>query len=186
MPVHNPPALYLTFDDGPIPGVTEWVLDKLKSHNARATFFCIGENIDKHPKIFERLKAEGHSVGHHTQSHLEGWKTPYDTFMANYAAAAAKVPHKLFRPPYGRMTSQQANAVLNSGNEIVMWDVLSQDFRKELAPEKCWEKVKGQARNGSIIVFHDSLKAEPRMKFALENTLIHFGKLGYRFLPLPT
>lgn len=185
MPVQNPPALYLTFDDGPIPGVTEWVLDILKKYNARASFFCIGENIDKHPEVFARLKAEGHAVGHHTQHHLEGWKTDFNTYMADYALAANKAPHKLFRPPYGKMTSKQAQAVLNTGNEIVMWDVLSEDYQKEIAPEKCWETVKGQARNGSVIVFHDSLKAKPRMKYALEKTLDHFGKLGYEFLALP-
>lgn len=181
MPVQNPPALYLTFDDGPIPGVTEWVLDKLKAYNARATFFCIGQNIDKHPKVFARLKAEGHAIGHHTQHHLEGWKTDYNTFMADYAAAASKVPNKLFRPPYGKISGKQAKAILSTGNEIVMWDVLSEDYRKDASPEKCWETVKNQSRNGSIIVFHDSLKAEPRMKYALERTLEHFSKLGYTF-----
>lgn len=186
MPVQNPPALYLTFDDGPIPGPTDWVLDKLKEYNARATFFCIGENIDKHPQVFARLKAEGHSVGHHTQRHLEGWKNNYHTYLADMAAAEAKVPHKLFRPPYGKMTGKQAKAVLSRGNEIVMWDVLSEDYRKEISPEKCWQNVKNQSRNGSIIVFHDSLKAEPRMKHALENTLKHFSQLGYQFLNLPT
>lgn len=186
MPPQNPPALYLTFDDGPIPGVTDWVLDILKKHEAKATFFCIGANIDKHPQVFKRLMAEGHTVGHHTQHHLKGWETAHIPFMEDYNLARKKVPHGLFRPPYGKITGQQARTIMQDNNKIVMWDVLPYDFRPNFSPQSCWQIVKKRARNGSIIVLHDSLKAEPRMKYTLEKTLGHFGSKGFKFLALPT
>ena len=177
----NPPVLYLTFDDGPIPLVTEWVLDTLAQHQAQATFFCIGENIDKHPQVFAKLKADGHSIGHHTQNHLNGWQTPAADYLSNFKTAAQKVGTTLFRPPYGKITSRQAKAILEQGHQLIMWNVLSKDYNPKITPQACWQRVKNQAQNGSIIVFHDSLKAEKNLRYALPKTLDYFSKKGFVF-----
>lgn len=177
----NPPVLYLTFDDGPIPNVTEWVLNTLAQYQAQATFFCIGENIDKHPQIFARLKADGHTVGHHTQNHLNGWSHSSQHYLNNVATAAQKVSSPWFRPPYGKITSRQAKAVLQQGYQIIMWNVLSKDYQATLSPPACWQRVKSQAENGSIVVFHDSLKAETNLRYALPKTLEYFSKKGFVF-----
>jgi peptidoglycan/xylan/chitin deacetylase (PgdA/CDA1 family) len=174
-------ALYLTFDDGPIPHVTEWVLNTLAQYQAQATFFCIGANVDKHPAIFARLKAEGHSLGHHTQNHLNGWQTPTQKYLANVQEGAQKVGTTLFRPPYGKITSRQATAVLKQGHQVIMWNILSKDYQATLSPQACWQRVKGQAKNGSIIVFHDSLKVETNLRYALPKTLEYFSKKGFVF-----
>lgn len=184
MPVEEKPCLYLTFDDGPIPNITEWVLDELKNYNAKATFFCIGNNINKHPEVFERIKAEGHTIGHHTENHLNGWKTPLNDYLKNAEEAAKKVNSKWFRPPYGKITSAQAKALGNKGFQIVMWNVLSKDYSQKLSAEQCWNTVKRKAKNGSIIVFHDSVKAEAKMRYALAKTLKYFSLQGFQFKAL--
>jgi peptidoglycan-N-acetylglucosamine deacetylase len=178
-------VLFLTFDDGPIPEVTPDVLEILKRYNAKATFFCIGENIKKHPEIFQQVIQDGHAVGNHTYNHLNGWKTKKEEYLENIKKCREVLNLKqqssnLFRPPYGRITPFQYS-IINKQYSIIMWDVLSEDWKKELTPEDCFQKVKRNAKPGSITVFHDSLKATERMKPALEKTLKYFSEKGFRF-----
>ncbi len=178
--------MYLTFDDGPIPEVTDWVLDTLKSHEALATFFCIGDNVRKHPTIFDRSKTEGHSVGNHTYNHLNGWKNEDTRYLENVQLCAQEMatPTTLFRPPYGRIKRSQAR-VLRLKHRIVMWDVLSGDFSLNLSPERCLAQTIRYGRPGSIVLFHDSHKARRNLEYALPRTLDHFGHLGYEFKSIP-
>lgn len=194
--------VYLTFDDGPIPNVTDFVLNTLKNFGAKATFFCIGDNIQKHPELFERLKNEGHQVGNHTFHHLKGWATDDETYTSNFIQCQALTQTGLFRPPYGRIKKSQirklrsvyslqsavhtssAASLLPTGNaslQIVMWDVLSGDFDQQLSPEKCYQNVVKHVENGAIIVFHDSIKAFDRLAYALPKTLAYLHEKGYRF-----
>lgn len=174
--------IFLTFDDGPIPEVTEWVLDVLKAEKINATFFCIGANIEKHQAIFERIKNEGHKVGNHTMNHLNGWKTKTKKYIENIQLVAKYLPEqKLFRPPYGKLTLKQGYKIRKLGYKIIMWDVLSYDFDPKTSPEECLNYVITASTNGSIIVFHDSLKAAENMKFALPKVIKHFKKEGYTF-----
>ena len=173
-------VLYLSFDDGPIPEVTPWVLNKLSEHKAKATFFCIGDNIDKHPEIFEAVKAAGHALGNHTQNHLNGWKKNNIDYFQNIIDCQSKTQTKLFRPPFGRISTAQIKQ-LKQEYRIIMWSILSRDYDPSLSPEKCSNNVIKHAKSGDIIVFHDSIKAFPRMKVALNKTLEHFSALGYRF-----
>ncbi len=178
-------TIYLTFDDGPIPDVTEWVLDQLALYQAKATFFCIGDNVQKHPDIFQKLLAEGHSIGNHTFNHLKGWSTPNNDYWANIAQCQGVLPTtKLFRPPYGRIKLSQAKPLL-SQYDIVMWDVLTGDFEKYLSPERCLKKTLQYTQAGSIVVLHDSLKAWRNMSYVLPRLLEHFAALGYTFAALP-
>ncbi|NRF39947.1 polysaccharide deacetylase family protein [Pedobacter foliorum] len=176
-------VIYLTFDDGPIPDVTDFALKTLKSFNAKATFFCIGDNIHKHPDIFEKIKNDGHRIGNHTFNHLKGWKTPDEIYTKNFQKCQEITNTNLFRPPYGRIKKSQVTSIraLNPETQIIMWDVLSGDFDINLAPHKCYNNVIKHTGNGSIVVFHDSLKAYDRMKYALPRVLKHFSDLGYRF-----
>ena len=173
-------VLYLTFDDGPVPGITDWVLDLLSKYNAKATFFCVGENVDKNPDLFNRIKEEGHEVGNHTYNHLNGWGTENLTYFHNIRKCARLVHSGLFRPPYGRLMPKQRQFLLRH-YEIVMWDVLSGDFDEEISKEKCLNNVLVKSGPGSIVVFHDSVKAMEKLKFALPNVLDHFAQAGYRF-----
>ncbi|UKT62812.1 polysaccharide deacetylase family protein [Pedobacter mucosus] len=185
-------VIYLTFDDGPIPNVTDFVLKTLEAFNAKATFFCIGDNIIKHPEVFQRVKNDGHAIGNHTFNHLKGWKTDDETYLQNTLKCQKLTQTNLFRPPYGRIKKSQVkslkskvfNVQSNLELNIVMWDVLSGDFDITIAPEKCYQNVIRNAENGSIIVFHDSLKAFDRLEYALPKTLDYFSKLGYKFLSL--
>jgi len=175
-------ALYLTFDDGPIPEVTPWVLKQLEQYNAKATFFCIGANIEKHPDIFKQINAEGHSVGNHTFNHLNASKTSFSEYVENTERAAVYFNKpSLFRPPYGKLDTAKAKALSIKGYKIVMWDVLSADFDREISPEDCLSNVIKNAKNGSIVIFHDSLKAEKNLRFALPKVLKHFSENGYVF-----
>ena len=176
-------SIFLTFDDGPIPIVTPWVLKTLKKFNAKATFFCIGDNIIKHPIIFERLKTEGHSIGNHTFNHLKGWKTDNETYVANTLKCQKLTQTNLFRPPFGRIKKSQISDLKYqiSNLKIIMWDVLSGDFDVNLSPEKCYQNVIENTENGSIIVFHDSLKAFDRLKYALPKTIQYLSDKGYQF-----
>ena len=192
--------VYLTFDDGPIPNVTDFVLNTLKSFNVKATFFCIGDNIQKHPHVFERLKNEGHAIGNHTYNHLKGWKTDDQIYISNFWKCQELTQSNLFRPPYGRIKKSQIKELVNSYKlwltgkaefkvqnsklEIIMWDVLSGDFDLSLSPEKCYKNVIKNVRNGSIIVFHDSLKAWHRLEYALPRAIEHLLEKGYRFKTL--
>ncbi len=190
--------IYLTFDDGPIPNVTDFVLNTLKSHHVKATFFCIGDNINKYPNIFEQLKKDGHSIGNHTYNHLKGWDTDDDTYVDNFIACQKLTQTTLFRPPFGRIKKSQIKKLKaqslklkatpssqlvthNSQLQIIMWDVLSGDFDEKVSPEKCYQNVINNVQNGSIIVFHDSLKAFDRLKYALPKTLKHLSENGYQF-----
>lgn len=172
--------LYLTFDDGPIPELTPWVLETLQQYGARATFFCVGDNVRKHPAVFQQVKSAGHAVGNHTFNHLNGWKTDTATYLENVASCTQQFESKLFRPPYGRLTRAQQKS-LKPDFRIVMWDVLSGDFSPKISAEQCLQHVVKHARPGSIVVLHDSLKAERNLRFVLPRVLEHFGRLGFRF-----
>lgn len=175
--------VYLTFDDGPIPNVTEFVLNTLQHYGAKATFFCIGDNITKHSTIFERIKRDGHHVGNHTYNHLKGWATKTDEYVANFNKCQLLTQSDLFRPPYGRITRAQIAKLKSQIPQlkIVMWDCLSGDFDLKLTPEKCLLNVTKNVRNGSIIVFHDSLKAWDRLQYALPKTIDFLVEKGYSF-----
>ena len=196
--------VYLTFDDGPIPNVTDFVLNTLRDFQIKATFFCIGDNISKHPIIFDRIKQEGHAIGNHTYHHLKGWKTDDAAYLEDIEKCQALTQTNLFRPPYGRIKKSQIRKLKGesgktkaerqrlkaesgktkasfSNLDIVMWDVLSGDFDMTITPEKCYENVVKNVKNGSIIVFHDSLKAWERMEYALPKTIHYLREQGYRF-----
>lgn len=185
----NEKSIYLTFDDGPIPEVTPWVLKILKEYNAKATFFCIGENIKNHPGIFQSIIDEGHSIGNHTHSHINGWKTSNEKYLKEVEECNQQIfkfsnfQIKLFRPPYGRMKCSQYS-LLNSQFSIIMWDVLSGDFDHRTTPEKCLENVISKTRNGSIVVFHDSIKAKEKLYYALPEFLKHFKEKRFEFKAL--
>ncbi|MBX9892700.1 MAG: polysaccharide deacetylase family protein [Chitinophagaceae bacterium] len=175
-------TIYLTFDDGPHPVATPFVLDLLKQYNIKATFFCIGKNVQRYPQIYQRILAEGHQTGNHTQDHRNGWKTSREDYLENIFTATQYIDASLFRPPYGRITRAQIKAVQQQfAYRIIMWDVLSGDFDTQLQPEQCWRQVKKAVRPGSIIVFHDSEKAWQRMQYALPRTIDHFLAQGYQF-----
>jgi len=181
--INNSRCIYLTFDDGPIPIVTPFVLNILKQYNAKATFFCIGDNVRRHPDIFEQVKNDGHAIGNHTYNHLKGWDTDDQTYLENFEQADKLLNTKLFRPPYGRMKRSQAKLLQNAkpGLEIIMWSVLSGDFDLNLAHEKCLENVLKNTRAGDIVLFHDSLKARERMEYALPRAMEVWSKKGYEF-----
>lgn len=177
------PVIYLTFDDGPIPELTPWVLDVLKQYQVKATFFCVGENISKNPELFERLKEEGHQVGNHTFNHIKGWKVNKSKYLNNIEKCQALTKTNLFRPPYGRIKKSQFNVILKD-YQVVFWDVLSYDYDSLITPKKCLDNSIKYTRNGSIIVFHDNIKAQKNLKFALPHYIEHFLKLNYKFATL--
>lgn len=176
-------TIYLTFDDGPIPEVTPWVLETLRTYNAKATFFCVGDNVRKYPRIYQDVRESGHAVGNHTLNHLSGWATENISYFHNIRHCARFVSSGLFRPPYGKLRPSQIQ-FLQRHYHIIMWDVLSGDFDKDISPEDCFQNVIQHAAQGSIVVFHDSLKAENNLRYALPLVLEHFTKLGYQFLAL--
>ena len=180
--------LYLTFDDGPHPEATPFVLKELKKYNVLATFFCIGKNVVAYPGIYDQIIREGHSIGNHTYNHLNGWKANNDDYLNDIALAANEIDSYLFRPPYGRITSFQAKQLktVMKGKEpkVIMWDVLSGDFDTSCSPQQCLENVLFASVPGSIIVFHDSEKAFSRLEYALPRVLQYFSKKGYLFKPL--
>ncbi len=181
----NEKTIYLSFDDGPHAEATSFVLDELNKMNAKATFFCLGKNIVAYPGIYQRILSEGHRAGNHTFSHLNGWKTSDDIYMGDITRAVKYVDSNLFRPPYGMLKGSQARridqAMRNPSSKIVMWSVLSGDFDEFLSKEKCLSNVTRATKAGSIVVFHDSEKAFPRLKYALPATLEFFSKKGYVF-----
>jgi peptidoglycan/xylan/chitin deacetylase (PgdA/CDA1 family) len=188
--------LYITFDDGPHPNATPFVLDQLKQYNAKATFFCIGKNVTEQSGIYRRILDEGHKVGNHTFNHLNGWKTNNKTYIKNIFEAAKYIDSELFRPPYGRITKFQASLLtstkhavrnMNDSNfkfKIIMWSILSGDFDPKISPRRCFENVILNTKAGNIIVFHDSTKAWDKMNFALPKVLEHFSKQDYSFKAL--
>lgn len=177
-------SVYLTFDDGPHAIATPFVLDQLKQHNAKATFFCIGKNVLAEPQIYKRILEEGHAVGNHTHHHLNGWKTKNETYLTDVNEAGKYIDSILFRPPYGRITSFQAkniNAALKKNNaKIIMWDVISGDFDEALTGEQCLQNVILNATSGSIVVMHDSQKAFSRLNYFLPLALSFFNENGYQ------
>lgn len=182
-------TLYITFDDGPIPVVTPFVLEQLKAYNANATFFCVGDNLSKHPDIAKLLLDEGHVLANHTYNHLKGWLTPLNKYLNNIKQCEQElerlqVKNRLFRPPYGRITGKQAAQLRKDGYELIMWDVLTNDYDNSLAPEVCLRKSIQYTENGSIIVFHDSLKAQRNLTYVLPRYLEHFAAQGYTFKAL--
>ncbi len=191
-------TIYLTFDDGPTPEITEWTLNILKKYNAKATFFCIGKNVENHPAIFQKIIESGHSIGNHTHNHLNGWKVDNTRYIDNVLKVdevfLSQIPNpkyqttnnqqqvpNLFRPPYGKIKSSQAKQLIKKGYKIIMWDILSADFDKSISKEKCLDNVLRNTQNGSIVVFHDSVKSEKQLKFVLPKILEYFFKKGYQF-----
>jgi len=182
----NSRSIFVTFDDGPIPIVTPFVLNILKQYNAKATFFCIGDNVRKHPEVFEQVKNEGHAIGNHTFNHLNGWHTDDKTYLHNFLQADELIVSKLFRPPYGRIKRSQVKLLqeVKPGIKIVMWNVLSADFDAAISPEKCLDNVIKNVKGGDIVLFHDSLKARDRMQYALPRALEYWNKEGFEFRAL--
>lgn len=196
-------TIYLTFDDGPTPEITTWTLNTLKQYNAEATFFCIGNNIEKHTEIFKNIIENGHSIGNHTQNHIKGWRTRSKDYFENIELCESilksqitdskfQVPKSsmvnqkslvttLFRPPYGQITPRQGRKLIAKDYKIIMWDILSFDWDKTVSPETCLKNVISKAQNGSIVVFHDSVKASKNMTYALPKVLEFFRREGYVF-----
>ena len=181
--------IYLTFDDGPTPEITEWVLRELEKYNAKATFFCIGNNIEKQPEIFEKVINKGHSIGNHTFDHLNGWKTSTADYLKNtflceeqiLDSANYNLKSKIFRPPYGKITASQAKKLRQLGYQIIMWDVLSADYDTTISAEKCLENATKNVTPGSVIVFHDSVKAFPNLEYTLPKVLKILYERGFVF-----
>jgi peptidoglycan-N-acetylglucosamine deacetylase len=176
--------IYLTFDDGPTPEITEWVLEELKKFNAKATFFCIGNNIEKYTDVFEKVASNGHSIGNHTFNHLNGWKTSIKEYLDNTKLcedSMSNLKSKLFRPPYGKIKLSQSKKLRQLGYKIIMWDVLSADFDTSISKEKCLDNVIKNTKSGSIIVFHDSVKAFPNLEYTLPKALKYWAAKGFVF-----
>ncbi|MEO6948965.1 MAG: polysaccharide deacetylase family protein, partial [Ginsengibacter sp.] len=180
--------LYLTFDDGPSPNATYFVLDELRRYNARATFFCVGKKVKENLETYKQILYEGHKVGNHTYDHLNGWKTPDKEYLENIEKASSIIDSPLFRPPYGRITKFQLKAIENQKFQLttIMWSVISADFDTTVKPENCYLNVVKNAKEGSIVVFHDSKKAFPNLRIALPQTLEYFASKGYTFKSIPS
>jgi peptidoglycan/xylan/chitin deacetylase (PgdA/CDA1 family) len=176
-------SIYLTFDDGPIPALTEWVLDELKKHDVKATFFCVGDNIVRHPGIYERIQQEGHRVGNHTMHHPKGFKRSVSAYMKEVEDCRSLVQNTLFRPPYGQLRPGQYRALIRRGYRIVLWDVISYDY-EPISEDQCARNVIKNTKPGSIVLFHDNIKAEKNLKHVLPLFISHFIGLGYSFKTL--
>lgn len=181
--------IYLTFDDGPIPLLTEFVLDTLHDYHIKATFFCVGDNIDKHHAIAERILKEGHRMGNHSFNHLNGWQTSTVDYVSNVVRCQRRLIElhspepQLFRPPYGRIKRNQI-LHLRKKYEIIMWDVLSGDFLPDLSPDDCLMRTIKATQKGSIVVFHDNIKAKEKLQYTLPRYIEHFLELGFEFKAL--
>jgi peptidoglycan-N-acetylglucosamine deacetylase len=196
--------IFLTFDDGPIPEITEFVLDELEKYKAKATFFCIGGNIEKHPNIFQMVVNQQHTIGNHTFNHVRGWDTEANIYLENFKKCEEiivercsmfdirnlaiehqtyDIEQRLFRPPFGRIKKNQAKEILKT-HEIVMWDVLTGDYDQSLSKERVLSKALQHTKQGSIVLFHDSIKASKNMIYALPRFLKHFSERGYVFKSL--
>ncbi len=174
-------TVYLTFDDGPIPEVTPWVLDVLDIYRIKATFFCVGDNVRKYPSLYRQILEKGHITGNHTFNHIQGWKHGADYFIANTQKANSYIQSPFFRPPHGHILHSQFVLLKKKGYKFIMWDVVTRDYSKYMTPEKVLNNVKKYVRNGSIIVFHDSLKAEKNLKYALPLAIEWLKGEGYSF-----
>lgn len=177
-------TLYLTFDDGPIPEVTPEVLDILDKYNAKATFFCVADNIKKHPEVFQSIIDRGHRLGNHTYHHIKGWETPNNEYFEDIERANQLVNSNLFRPPYGRIGFFQARE-LRKKYRLILWSVLSYDYSGKLSKENVWDNIRKSVTDNDIILFHDNIKARDNMIFALNNTLLYFSKKGFQFKSIP-
>ena len=173
-------VIYITFDDGPVPEVTPLVLDLLDEYNIKATFFCVGENVEKYPEVYKELVKRGHRIGNHTYNHLKGASVSTDEYVANVEKAALSIESNLFRPPYGRIKKEQKKA-LKVGYEIVMWDVITHDYNSSLSPQTIMQNIRRYSRNGSLVVFHDSIKAERNMLTVLPLAIEYWNSKGYGF-----
>lgn len=176
--------LYLTFDDGPTPIITDWVLAELAKYSAKATFFCIGRNVERHPSVYQKIIYDGHSVGNHTYSHLKGWNVSNDEYFNDTELASQFINSRLFRPPYGKIKHSQIKRLKSNGYNLFMWDVLSEDYNQNISEEQCLINVTDNTQNGSIIVFHDSIKASANLKYALPIVLKTFSDKGFVFKSL--
>jgi peptidoglycan/xylan/chitin deacetylase (PgdA/CDA1 family) len=176
-------TVYLTFDDGPIPETTPYILDTLKKYGVKATFFCVGENVKKHPQLYAKILEEGHVVGNHTFNHLKGWKTPLNEYLENVKLCSEYVSSELFRPPYGKMTLRQYSA-LKKKFKLIFWDVLTPDYDANIPAQACLEIVKKKTRSGSILVFHDNLKAKNKLTELLPGALNFFLHENYEIQPV--
>jgi peptidoglycan-N-acetylglucosamine deacetylase len=177
-------TIYLTFDDGPVEGLTDWILDELKRHDARATFFCVGQNILKNKTLYQRIKSEGHLTANHTMTHVNGFTRNVREYMGEVEACSKLVENKVFRPPYGKMKRSQYKALVSKGFKVILWDVISYDYEK-ISEKACARNSIHNAKRGSIVLFHDNMKAEKNVKYALPLFLRHFKTLGYSFQHLP-
>lgn len=175
---------FLTFDDGPIPEVTPWVLDTLDHYGVKATFFMVGDNVRRYPELIEEVRRRGHTVGNHTMHHLQGMKVTSRTYMRDITEADALIDSPLFRPPHGILRWAQAAAIKNHYN-IIMYDLVTRDYSRKMRPQQVLAKVKRYARNGSIIVFHDSLRAQRNLRYALPRAIQWLKLQGYELEPLP-
>jgi peptidoglycan/xylan/chitin deacetylase (PgdA/CDA1 family) len=184
--------IYLTFDDGPTPDITEWVLEELRTQNLKATFFCIGKNIETYPELFTKTINEGHSIGNHTFNHLNGWQTTNEDYLENTKQCEETIQKlqisipiaigtKLFRPPYGKLNRSQSKLLQQLGYKIIMWDILSADFDQKISPEKCLENATKKVTSGSVIIFHDSKKASANLKYALPKAIKILKERGFVF-----
>jgi peptidoglycan-N-acetylglucosamine deacetylase len=187
----NSKIIYLTFDDGPTPEVTSWVLNQLSLYQAKATFFCIGSRIQAYPELVVQLLEEGHLLANHTYEHVNGWKTIINHYVNEVLKTQDTIQTfqenktKYFRPPYGKITPKQTNALIKQGYQIVMWDILTYDFNSEFSVEKTLQKIYKYTQNGSIIVFHDSIKCKGKLYYLLPKVLQHFQEKGFQFHALP-
>ncbi len=181
----NKNDIYLTFDDGPVPDATEWVLEELDKFSIQATFFMVGENVHKHDEVYKSVLNRGHSIGNHSHNHLNGWRTRTNTYVENInkCEKLLETTNRMFRPPHGRLQWQQYKTIKKT-YKVVMWDVLSGDFDNSLSEEKCLNKSIQGTVGGSIIVFHDSVKSIKKVKFVLPRYLDHFTSKGFNFKPL--
>lgn len=198
-------VIYLTFDDGPTPIITDWTLDVLKQYNAKATFFCIGKNVEAHPDIFNKIIADGHSIGNHTYNHIKGWTTSTKNYVSNIEKAQGIINNQisnfkfqdlkiknrkskivnLFRPPYGQIKPKQAKTLIQLGYKIIMWMVVAIDWDAFVSKEKCLGNVVNNTISGDIVVFHDSIKAANNMQYALPKVLEYFSEKGFKFKYIP-
>ncbi|MFM7018906.1 polysaccharide deacetylase family protein [Flavobacterium sp.] len=182
---NNENKIYLTFDDGPTPEITNWTLNQLEHYQAKATFFCIGDNLRKYPEIYQKIIKKGHAVGNHTFNHLKGWKTKTADYIENAKLFESELNKisitkcNLFRPPYGKIKPSQSKILRNEGYKIIMWDVLSADYDQSISPEECLENVIQNCKSGSIIVFHDSIKGFKNLEYVLPRTLEFIKEKGF-------
>lgn len=175
------PEIYLTFDDGPHPEVTEWIIDTLKEYDVKATFFCLGKNVEKHPSTYQRLQDEGHRVALHGYNHLNGWKTNYTDYIKDFEQSESSIKSDLFRPPYGKIKKKQAKYIMNKGYQIVMWDIIAGDWKQDWPSDRILRNIISNVEEGSIIVLHDSEKAFQHVQYVVPKMIEELKAKNYQF-----